>query len=315
MGAIIVNTLTFTVRFAVALMIASMGEMFNQKAGIFNLGCEGIMSMGAFLGMLIPFSIGGAGAVPGYVNILGLVVGTLCGALMGLLFGLVVVTFRAPQGIAGIGMQMFGVGLAGTFFRSFIGGQQSITGIEAVAIPGLSKIPVLGDILFSHNPVVYFAYLLVPLAWFVIYKTPWGMKVRAVGTFPLAADSLGINVNRVRYQSLAVGGAMAGFAGAFLTLCQAKQFSAGIINGRGFIAVALVYFGQWHPTKILLGALLFTFAEALQRQIQMISQTFPYEFLAMLPYILVIVVLAFNRKSNKFGPAALGKPFNRELRV
>jgi len=315
MGAIIVNTLTFTVRFAVALMIASMGEMFNQKAGIFNLGCEGIMSMGAFLGMLIPFSVGGAGQVPGYVNIAGLVVGAICGALMGLLFGLVVITFRAPQGIAGIGMQMFGVGLAGTFFRSFIGGQQSITGIESVAIPGLSKIPVLGDILFSHNPVVYFAYLLVPLAWFVIYKTPWGLKVRAVGTFPLAADSLGINVNRVRYQSLAVGGAMAGFAGAFLTLCQAKQFSAGIINGRGFIAVALVYFGQWHPVRILLGALLFTFAEALQRQIQMVSQSFPYEFLAMLPYILVIVVLAFNRKSNKFGPAALGKAFNRERRV
>ena len=312
----IVNTLTLTVRFAVTLMIASMGEMFNQKAGIFNLGCEGIMSVGAFLGMLIPFSMVGAGTAPGYINILGLVVATVCGALLGLLFGIIVITFRAPQGIAGIGMQMFGVGLAGTFFRSFIGGTQSITGISAFEIPLLSKIPVLGKILFTHNPVVYFAYLLVPVAWYVIFKTPWGLKVRAVGTHPRAADSLGINVTKVRYQSLAVGGAMAGFAGAFLTLCQAKMFNAEIINGRGFIAVALVYFGQWHPIKIFLGALLFTFAQTLQTQIQIFVPQFQYyEFLTMLPYLLVIVVLAFNRKSNRLGPSALGKAFNREMRV
>ncbi len=312
----IVNTLTLTVRFAVTLMIASMGEMFNQKAGIFNLGCEGIMSVGAFLGMLIPFSMVGAGTAPGYINILGLVVATVCGALLGLLFGIIVITFRAPQGIAGIGMQMFGVGLAGTFFRSFIGGTQSITGISAFEIPLLSKIPVIGKIFFTHNPVVYFAYLLVPVAWYVIFKTPWGLKVRAVGTHPRAADSLGINVTRIRYESLAVGGAMAGFAGAFLTLCQAKMFNAEIINGRGFIAVALVYFGQWHPIKIFLGALLFTFAQTLQTQIQIFVPQFQYyEFLTMLPYLLVIVVLAFNRKSNRLGPSALGKAFNREMRV
>ncbi|MBR6084017.1 MAG: ABC transporter permease [Spirochaetales bacterium] len=312
----IVNTLTLTVRFAVTLMIASMGEMFNQKAGIFNLGCEGIMSVGAFLGMLIPFSMVGAGTAPGYINILGLVVATVCGALLGLLFGIIVITFRAPQGIAGIAMQMFGVGLAGTFFRSFIGGTQSITGISAFEIPLLTKIPVLGKIFFTHNPVVYFAYLLVPVAWYVIFKTPWGLKVRAVGTHPRAADSLGINVTKVRYQSLAVGGAMAGFAGAFLTLCQAKMFNAEIINGRGFIAVALVYFGQWHPIKIFLGALLFTFAQTLQTQIQIFVPQFQYyEFLTMLPYLLVIVVLAFNRKSNRLGPSALGKAFNREMRV
>ena len=213
-------------------------------------------------------------------------------------------------------MQMFGVGLAGTFFRSFIGGTQSITGISSMEIPLLSKIPIIGKILFTHNPLVYFAYLLVPLAWYVIFKTPWGLKVRAVVTHPRAADSLGINVTRIRYQSLAVGGAMAGFAGAFLTLCQAKMFNAEIINGRGFIAVALVYFGQWHPIKIFLGALLFTFAQTLQTQIQIFVPQFQYyEFLTMLPYILVIVVLAFNRKSNRLGPAALGKAFNREMRV
>ena len=313
---LILNTLTLTIRFSVALMIASMGEMFNQKAGIFNLGCEGIMTMGAFLGLLIPFSYGGAGSVPFGINLLGLLLGAAAGALMGLLFGIIVITFRAPQGIAGIGLQMFGVGLAGTLFRSYIGGSQSITGITAYPIPVLSKIPVVGQILFTHNPIIYICYALVPLAWFIIYKTPWGMKVRAVGTHPRAADSLGINVSRVRYQSLALGGAMAGFAGAFLTLCQAKMFTAEIINGRGFIAVALVYFGQWHPVKIFLGALLFTFAQVLQTQIQIFVPSFQYyEFLTMLPYILVIVVLAFNKESNKLGPAALGKPFNREMRI
>ena len=312
----VVNTLTLTVRFAVTLMIASMGEMFNQKAGIFNLGCEGIMSVGAFLGMLIPFTIVGAGQAPAYVNLLGLLAATVCGMLLGLLFGVIVISFRAPQGIAGIGMQMFGVGLAGTFFRSYIGGTQSITGISSMEIPLLSKIPVIGKILFTHNPLVYFAYLLVPISWYVIFKTPWGLKVRAVGTNPMAADSLGINVAKVRFQSLAVGGAMAGFAGAFLTLCQAKMFNADIINGRGFIAVALVYFGQWHPVKIFLGALLFTFAQTLQTQIQIFVPQFQYyEFLTMLPYILVIIVLAFNRKSNRLGPSALGKSFNREMRV
>ncbi|MCF0238528.1 MAG: ABC transporter permease [Sphaerochaetaceae bacterium] len=310
------NTLTLTVRFTVALMIASMGEMYNQKAGIFNLGCEGVMSMGAFLGMLIPFTYGGSAQVPFFINILGLLAATACGVLMGIMFGVIVITFRAPQGIAGIGMQMFGVGLAGTLFRSYIGGSQSIYGITASHIPGLSKIPVIGDILFTHNPVVYFAYLMVPVAWYVMAKTPWGLKVRACGTHPRAADSLGINVTKTRYESLMVGSAMAGFAGAFLTLCQAKMFTAGIIGGRGFIAVALVYFGQWQPVRIFLGSLLFTFAQVLQTQIQIFVPQFQYyEFLTMLPYILVIVVLAFNRKSNKFGPTALGKPFNREIRA
>ncbi|NLY08223.1 MAG: ABC transporter permease [Spirochaetales bacterium] len=312
----IISVLALTVRFSAALLIASLGEMFNQRAGIFNLGCEGIMCMGAFMGMLIPFSYGGANIVPFGINLLGLFSGMLVGILLGLFFGLIVITFRAPQGIAGIGLQMFGVGVAGTLFRSYIGGTQSISGINSVNIPLLSDIPFIGQIFFSHNPIVYFAYLMVPLAAYLIMKTPWGMKVRAVGTNPRAADSLGINVNRIRFQALAVGGAMAGFAGAFLTLCQAKMFNADIIGGRGFIAVALVYFGHWKPSRILLGAILFTFAQTLQTQVQIFVPSFKYyEFLNMLPYLLVIVVLAFSRESNKFGPTALGKPFNREMRT
>nr|WP_319474077.1 ABC transporter permease [uncultured Sphaerochaeta sp.] len=311
----IVNILSLGIPFSVALLIASLGEMFNQRAGVFNLGCEGIMAMGAFLGMLVPYSIGQGGPTSGMYNVLGLGLAMVVGALFGIFFAFVVVTFRAPQGIAGIGLQMFGVGTAGTLFRHFIGGTQSVPGIGNLPIPGLSKIPVLGPIFFSHNVLVYLAFLFVPLAWYILFKTPWGLRVRAVGTNPRAADSIGIQVNRVRYQALAVGGALAGLAGAYLSLAQVKMFSDEIIAGRGFIAVALVYFGHWHPVKIMGGALLFSLAQALQLAIQGQGINFPYEFAVMLPYVMVIIVLAFSRESQLLGPTSLGQPFNREKRI
>jgi simple sugar transport system permease protein len=311
----IVNILSLGIPFSVALLIASLGEMFNQRAGIFNLGCEGVMAMGAFLGMLVPYAIGRGSDVPGIYNYLGLLLASGVGALLGLFFGLVVVTFRAPQGIAGIGLQMFGVGTAGTLFRHFVGGTQSIPGINAAPIPGLSNIPILGPLFFSHNPLVYFAFILVPAAWYLLFKTPWGLRVRAVGTHPRAADSIGIQVNKVRFQALALGGALAGLAGAYLSLCQAKMFSDEIIAGRGFIAVALVYFGHWHPVKIMAGALLFSLAQSLQLAIQGLGIDFPYEFLVMLPYIMVILVLTLSREARHLGPVALGRPFNREMRT
>ena len=309
------NMLSMCIPFSVALLLASLGEMFNQRSGVFNLGCEGIMAIGAFLGMLIPFSIGKGGEVPMVYNLLGFLAAGCIGALLGLFFGVVTVTFRAPQGIAGIGLQMFGVGIAGTFFRTFVGGTQSIPGIPDVNIPLLSKIPFIGEIFFQTNIAAYLAYLFIPLAWYILFKTPWGLRVRAVGTHPRAADSMGINVNRTRYQALALGGALAALAGAYLSIAQAKMFSDELISGRGFIAVALVYFGHWHPLRIMGGALLFTFAQTFQTQIQSLGINFPYELAVMLPYILVIVVLAFTSKNQTTAPTALGKPFNREMRT
>ncbi len=311
----IINILAMTIPFAVALLLASIGEMFNQRAGIFNLGCEGIMAMGAFIGMLIPFTIGkGANVGQGW-NVLGLLLAGVIGALLGLFFGVIVVSFRAPQGIAGIGLQMFGVGTAGTLFRHFVGGTQSIPGIPNWDIPLLSKIPIIGEILFSHNIVTYLAYLFVPLAWYILFKTPWGLKVRSVGTYPRAADTMGINVNKTRFEALALGGALAGLAGAYLSLCQAKMFSDELIAGRGFIAVALVYFGHWHPVRIMLGALLFSLAQTIQYNVQGLGLALPYEFFVMLPYVVVIIVLAFTSRNQTTAPTALGKPFNREIRT
>ena len=312
---IIINILALGVPFSVALLIASLGEMINQRAGIFNLGCEGIMAVGAFLGMLIPYTAGQAGHVNSIYNILGILAAIGAGAVLGMFFGLSVITFRSPQGIAGIGLQMFGVGTAGTLFRHFVGGTQSVPGVGAMPIPLLSKIPVIGLIFFSHNLLVYLAFLMVPLSWYILNKTPWGLAVRAAGTQPRAADSIGIKVNLVRYQALAAGGAMAGLAGAYLSLCQAKMFSDTLIAGRGFIAVALVYFGHWNPVRIMGGALLFSLAQSLQLAIQGRGINFPYEFAVMLPYVLVIVVLSFSRRNKHLSPTALGRPFNREMRV
>jgi len=311
--ALLQNVLTLGVPFSVALLLAALGEAVNQRAGVFNLGCEGIMSMGAFLAFLPPWW---AGASTGALtNAAGFALAGLAGALLGVLFAVVTVTFRAPQGIAGIGLQMLGWGTAGTLFRHAVGG---VTGIEGVApwpVPGLSRIPVLGPMLFSHNPVVYLALAAVPATWWLLHRTPWGLRVRAVGAHPRAADSMGIDVVRVRYQALAVGGAMAGLGGAYLSLCQARMFADDLVAGRGFIAVALVYFGRWRPFGILGGALLFSLAQALQLSIQVAGINFPYEFAVMLPYALVILVLALARRSRLLGPSALGKPYDRELRV
>ena len=307
------DVLSLGVPFSVALLLAALGEMFNQRAGVFNLGCEGIMSMGAFLGFLPAWIARSGGANP-WADLAGFGLAALAGMLLGLLFAVVTVTFRAPQGIAGIGLAMLGTGVAGTLFRHFVGGVTGVEGVAAWPIPLLSRIPFLGSVLFNHNPVVYLAYLLVPASWWILYRTPWGLRVRAVGTQPRAADSMGIHVNAVRYQALAVGGALGGLAGAYLSLCQAKLFADDLVAGRGFIAVALVYFGRWSPWGIAGGALLFSLAQSLQLSLQVWGVRFPYEFAVMLPYVLVIVVLALAR-SRTTGPTALGKAFNREMRV
>jgi simple sugar transport system permease protein len=311
--ALLQNVLALGVPFSVALLLAALGESVNQRAGVFNLGCEGIMSMGAFLAFLPPWWAGaGAGAL---ANAAGFALAGLGGALLGVLFAVVTVTFRAPQGIAGIGLQMLGWGTAGTLFRHYVGGVTGIEGVAPWSVPGLSRIPVLGPMLFAHNPVVYLALAAVPATWWLLHRTPWGLRVRAVGTQPRAADSMGIDVVRVRYQALVVGGAMAGLGGAYLSLCQARMFADDLVAGRGFIAVALVYFGRWSPFGILGGALLFSLAQALQLSIQVAGIKFPYEFAVMLPYALVILVLALARRSRLLGPTALGKPYDRELRV
>lgn len=288
------------------LLLVALGEMFNQRSGQFNLGAEGIMMMGAFTAFYIDLTM----QAPWF----GLLGAMVVGGVMGWLMGFVSVTFRAAQGISGIGLYMLGWGLSGTLFRVYVGGVKPITGIANLDIPFLSQIPFIGPALFQLNPVDYIAFILIPCSGWLLFRTSWGLKVRSVGTAPRAADTMGINVGRIRYDCIILAGVMAGLAGAYLSVCSAKMFADNMTAGRGFIAVALVYFGRWTPWGVAGGALLFSIAGAVQRAIQVYGIDFPYEIAIILPYALVIVVLAFSRDNRRAEPAALGKPYFREYR-
>jgi len=302
---VLLGILATGVRLSTPFLLAALGEMFTQRSGVFNLGIEGIMLMGAFAGFFATLHMGHP--------IFGIVASLGTGAVMGILMAVVSVTFKAEQGISGIGLYMFGWGLSGLLFRLYVGGITSIKGLQPLKLPWLSDVPYLGAVLFHHNWLVYFGYVLVPFAWFVLYRTTWGLKVRAVGTKPEAADTLGESVDRVRYQCLVLGGAMAGLAGAFLTVGQANMFVDNITAGRGFIAIALVYFGRWSPWGIVAGSLLFSMADSFQGMVQVLGIRFPYELAIILPYVVTIAALAVSF-GQVWAPAALGRAYERGSR-
>ncbi|HEY8910007.1 MAG TPA: ABC transporter permease [Desulfosporosinus sp.] len=304
-SAIIISILATGIRSATPYLLAALGEMFTQRSGVYNLGVEGIMMMGAFVGFYATLHSGSP--------LLGIVASLGIGGLMGLLMALVSVTFKAEQGISGIGLYMFGWGLSGLLYRLYVGGITSINGLQLVKIPLLSNIPFLGPIFFDQNVLVYTALLLVPLSGFILNKTSWGLNVRAVGNKPEAADTLGVSVERIRYECLILGSMLAGLAGAFLTIGQANMYADNITAGRGFIAIALVYFGRWNPWGILLGSLLFSMADSFQSMVQVLGINFPYELAVILPYVVTIIALAISF-GRVWAPAALGKPFQRGTR-
>jgi general nucleoside transport system permease protein len=303
--AVLIGIITGTIRFATPYLYASIGEMFAQRSGVVNLGVDGIMLMGAYAGFFVALNISGEVGLW-----LGLLIAMIVGLLMGLLMSVISVTLKAEQGISGIGLYIFGLGLSSLLFRVTIGTVKTVDGFKPIQIPILSGIPVIGEILFKYSIVVYGAFLLIPIAWFVLERTTWGLKIKAVGQSPAAADSLGVSVNRVRYVCVCFGGALAGLAGASMSLSLVNLFQDNLTAGLGFIAVALVYFGGWRPTGILIGALLFSFINSLQLFMQVTKVGISADLANMLPYIITIIVLMFpiNRARQ---PAALNKPFER----
>ncbi len=233
------------------------------------------------------------------------------GALMGLAMAFVTIHLKATQGIAGIGFYLFGMGMSNLLFQKLIGMVENINGFPSIKIPLLGDIPVIGEIFFQQNLLVYLAFLLVPVAWFILNKTTIGLKIRAVGENPEAADSLGVSVVGVRYFTVIMGGILSSIAGASLSVGLLNVFQQNMTAGQGFIAVALVYFGAWKPFGVLTGALLFSLVNALQLWIQVLGIPIPSEFAVMMPYILTIVVLALSLSKGK-GPSALTKAFERE---
>jgi ABC-type uncharacterized transport system permease subunit len=299
---VIVGILFSAIRLATPYLYAALGEMFAQQSGVLNLGVDGIMLVGAFAAIFVALGTGSLW--------LGLLAAILAGILMGLLMALISVTLKAEQGISGIGLYLFGLGLSSLLFKVLFGTVKTIVGFPPVKIPLLGDIPVVGEIFFQHSLPVYGAFLAVPLAWWFLEKTTWGLKIKAVGQNPAAADALGVSVNRVRYFCVCLGGAMAGLAGASLSIALLNLFQENLTSGQGFIAVALVYFGGWKPLGILAGALLFSTVNALQLWLQVLGINIPSDIAIMLPYILTIAALAVavNRARQ---PAALNKPFER----
>jgi general nucleoside transport system permease protein len=290
------------IRLATPYLFASLGEMFAQSSGVLNLGVDGIMLMGAFTGFYVATTTGNLW--------LGVLAAAVVGLLMGLLMAFVSVTLKAEQGISGIGLQLFGLGFSTLLFKTVLSGTVvSIVGFQPIKIPVLGDIPLLGAAMFNHNALVYLAFLLVPITAFVLNKTTLGLKIRAVGQNPQAADTLGVSVAGIRYMTVCFGGIMAGIAGASLSLALINLFQENMTNGMGFIAVALVYFGSWRPSGVLLGSLIFSFVNSFQLWVQVKGVNIPSDVAVMMPYILTILALVFAVRRST--PAALTKPFER----
>lgn len=301
-AATLFGIIGMAIKLAMPYLYAGLGELFDQAAGVFNLGTEGIMLIGAFSSFYVVYLTGNSG--------LGILAAILSGFLMALLMAAISITFKAPQGISGIGLTMFGTGLSSLLFKTILEGTVlSIDGFPNLPLPLLSKIPYIGDAFFNHNIMVYGAYLLVPLASLVLYKTTFGLKVRAVGQNPQAADTLGVSVNFIRYCCVCAGGVLSGLAGATFTLANINMFQEKMTNGTGFIAVALVYFSGWKPKGVLAGALLFSFVNAFQLRMQVLGIEIPSDIAMMLPYLLTILTLVFVKSRDK--PAALAVPYER----
>lgn len=300
--AVISGILTTMVTLATPFLYAAIGETFAQLSGVVNLGVDGIMLISAYAGFYTVLITGNLW--------LGLLAAAAVGLLMGLLMSLISVTLKAEQGISGIGLYMFGLGLSSLLFETTIGTVKTVVGFPPVKIPLLGDIPVVGPILFRNSLPVYGAFLLVPIAWWVLERTTLGAKIKAVGQNPAAADSLGINVDRIRYFSVCLGAVLAGIAGASLSIAVLNLFQDNLTAGQGFIAVALVYFGGWSPLGVLGGALLFSVVNSFQLWMQVLGVKIPSGIAVMLPYLLTIAALTvtINRVRQ---PAALNKPFER----
>ncbi len=301
----IIGILAASLRLATPILLAALGEIFVERAGILNLGIEGIMLMGALSGFLGAYWSGNLWV--------GVLAGMLVGALFGLLMGFMSITVKANQVVAGLGITILGGGLSTLLFRLAFGLRTVPPTLDIFPtrpLPGLGRLPLIGPILFEHNVLVYLALILVPVAAVVLYRTHFGLKVRAVGESPDAADTRGISVGRIRYLALLIGGAMAGLGGSYLVLGSLGLFWTQMTAGRGFIAIAVVVFSKWDPARALLGAWVFGLASAVQISLQTLSVPIPSEILLMLPYLITIVVLVGVSRRAEF-PAAFAVPYYR----
>jgi ABC-type uncharacterized transport system permease subunit len=296
--------LAATIRNATPLVFAALGGMFSERSGVVNIGLEGLMLISAFAGVVGAFLSGNAW--------IGLLFAVGAGLLFGLIHAVMCVTFEADQIISGTAINLLALG--GTAFLMVIvfgqgGTSPDVEKFDPIAIPLLSRIPVVGSALFDQSLLVYLMYAMVPITFFVLFKTPFGLRLRATGEVPEAVDTAGVSVARMRYFGVALSGMLAALGGVYLSMSLLSSFTEGMTAGRGFIALAALIFGRWHPVGAFGAALLFGLGGALT--IRVPPETIPNEFIQMIPYVLTIVVLA-GFGGRAIAPAAVGKPYRKE---
>ena len=311
-GVILVGLLFTGIRLAVPLLLAALGETLAEKSGVINVGMEGMMLAGALTGFAAAFGThspwAGAGAA------------ILAGVILAALFAALSVGLGADQVVVGTAINILALGLTGVFFRAV----PQLNGATAAAFAPFSlpflhpangaapSLPaLLLSALFEQNALGWLAWALVPLVWLGLFKTRWGLRLRATGEYPLAADGAGVRVGNVRVAATLAGGALAGLAGAYLSLGYTVGFGENMTAGRGFIALAVVILGRWNPFGVAAAALLFGLASALQFQFQATSTRFPYQFFLALPYLLTLLALLGRSRRGATAPAALGEAYQR----
>ena len=295
-----------TMRMATPIIFATLGEILSERAGVLNLGIEGIMLMGAMTGFLVTFNSGSIW--------LGVLAAAGVGMLLGLLMAFLAVYLGLSQHVSGLGITLFATGLAMFVYRLHFGSPTVppiIEPFKQISIPLLSKIPVIGPGLFTQYSLTYIAWLLIPILAILLYRTKVGLKIRTVGENPVVADTVGVNVLLTRTLCVVAGGALMGIGGAFLTLAHQNMFLIDVIGGRGWVAIAMVIFGNWDPFKGAVGALIFGFLDGLQLRLQGVGVAVSFHLFLMIPYLLTIVALiSVSRKATV--PAGLLKPYRRE---
>ena len=279
---LVIPVFAATLRMTFALLVPSLGEAISERSGVYNVGVEGYMLMGAIASYLAAVTTGNVW--------FGIVMGMVGGAALSLVHAYLSISLKTNQIISGIAIWLFSMGFSSFIFRT-VAITETFEGFAAIHIPVLSDLPGIGPVIFNQNVLFYIAILLVAVFALIMFKTRFGLIVRATGENPLAVDMAGYSVPKMRYLSVLICGAMSGFGGAYLPLAVLHRFSENITAGRGFIALCIVIFGGWNPWGILGGSLLFAFVDALQMQMQAAGVPVPFPLLLMLPYVITIIVL------------------------
>lgn len=298
-----VNTFAAAVRLATPIALAAVGGVFSERSGVINIGLEGMILTGAFSAAAASFFTGSPW--------LGLLAAIISGILLGLFFALFTIDFKADHVVAGVGINIFALGLT-TWLMQVIWGQKgsspSVSGFDRLDIPLLAELPIIGRLFFQHSPLVYLMFFIVVGSWLFLFKTPFGLRIRFTGEHPEAADTMGINVRFVKYFSVTLSSVLASIGGAYLSLGHLNWFSNNMSAGRGYMALAANIFGQWNPLGAFGASMLFSFTDALQMRLQGLNLNIASEFIQMTPYILTVIVLA-GAVIKSQPPKALGEHY------